>query len=398
MSYVYFSIKWSTGVAWVNGSRRKTFIRLTKPEIRAYKKIGVDTVKYHVDGFWANGAPEIAKRLAKAFPEYFVGTVLDRPLHQILSDEVADVSDDPSEDAQTHGGSGNSQEVEHGAETAAKEASKSCNEAPLAAVNTSSGEYDDQQPDAGELTFNGMGGFIPSPPIKIGESVMSGIGRSMERLFTGFKNGAPSNEIGGMAQSPRLSGMGVVKELVCQRYQFNRARKKELKSIDHKILVAADGSGSCSTASGVTFQICEWFADKWPEVIFVSHANGDINSIRTGGHTKGLPMMSKKEMVDLWKSLGRDAIGMLFLGDQDGFDTWSKAWDGTDTPVVFLESYCCTQREPRFKHHTNFPAQNSGSYRREAVGKCNVWYADATGSHETVAFAIREILRRKGSL
>jgi hypothetical protein len=265
------------------------------------------------------------------------------------TDEVAEQSDDPSEDAEMHGGDGNSGEVDAPAETSSEEPRA----ADLSAAGMASGEGSEdldsesqsedvvpEEADASERKTRGKTKPIITPvvpcEIRKGKELVT----ILEKLFKGWMK--PSDDIGGYVNSPRIDGVKVCK--AAYTLQYSQLQREELDTKPKRIIVAADVSGSCSASSGMTCGICEQLTLLWPELVFVRHANGDIMDYTVDGEIHSSRVSYTWENNTTWESLVDQykIMGAILFGDADGFAHFSKLWRDLNAPTAWLDSYCCS--------------------------------------------------------
>lgn len=297
---------------------------------------------------------------------------------------------------ETHGGSGNSGEVDSSSETAteedraAREASRREAKAPDVAA-----QYKSRRVDRYLRTIRCQGGHsatpIPQPVVSLTSGEGRDLNKALSRLFSAFASEA-NDQFGGQCESPRLDGAKLVRELVTRRLALNRTRREELASTATKFLIAADVSGSCSAASGATVGICRAVAAANPHVTFVTHANGSICEVTCGSLQYNVDPHKDGTMdtvsVGIWQKLIRGTAGAVLFGDADGFGCFAHLWRTYRTPVVWLDSYCCSQAEV-----------TAGDFHRvygydEHPADGLVRYVYGVNSASTAALAIRQLLRK----
>lgn len=337
------------------------------------------------------------------------------------TDEVSEASDSPSEDAEVHGGDGNSGEVDAPAETSSDEeragsepqtsspdSEQAADGEPQPADLSRAGEEDDpskSEEDArrealaeqyaparqarGDEVFRNSPGAAPvktgvvEPPSAAGKDLK----KVLARLFKGWSSEA-GEDTGGQMASPRIHGAALVREMTTGRWNMSRVFRQELEERPRTILVAADVSGSCSASSGHTVGICQALTKVWPQLLFVTHANGSVVSVTHNGVTEtGWGWGDAPRIADLVED--HRILGVLLFGDADGLSELEPVWRDERCQVIWLDSYCASYGKV-FKT----------SYRRvygvaePESGDDPAYYAGVHDS-ESAAVALRMALRRK---
>lgn len=366
---------------------------------------------------------------------------MEGELRKKATDEVAEASATPSEDSPLHGGDGNSQEVEADSLTSSPEAEGRGGEAKTLTGEKGTGEgtfVSSEKSSAGRNSGNAGAGKGNGRGKKSSETLAHGskmatmygkpqkkndaqgnsaiaflqpidpctseeaksLKNALERFFKDtLASGKASEDNSGMLESPRVDAYKLVKELVSKRYALARASKEELSSVPRRIIIAADVSGSCSASSGATVGICRALCDIWPEIVFVTHVNGLINTIEgktVSTEDYAIPTgvsydEAARQSAPLWKQLSKGAVGALFFGDVDGIELWSNVWqDRSSMPVLWLDSYCAsygvvkaTQPQKIYSHYVD----------RLAVCLRSLKYFKGVHDAKSAACAIRQALR-----
>lgn len=298
------------------------------------------------------------------------------------TDEVAEASDSPSEEAELHGGDGNSGEVDAPAETRSEDdrsgaspeegdssdegedrptfeydedASEAKNferfldfvkemEAHEAQLSSEEAQAEkvEQKLDVTPLSAKGSHGGVNASmemlercgdradPRAIGEIV-----RQIEKIFRTFTDNA------GQEISPRLSGKRLVRELVSKRVNLARARREELQP-GTKVLMC-DVSGSCSAVCRETLAACAAVAKADPQVVVVVHSNGYPEQV-VGQAAAGIAVSKKygdaTGKAAFWTRLMEQCrvIGTINWGDWDAGEELKLLAERA--PLVWLDSYC----------------------------------------------------------
>lgn len=284
------------------------------------------------------------------------------------TDEVAETSEDPSEESELHGGDGASGEVDHPADPPFGGVIRGGDEGVSAPVP-------EKAPGPSRCVFT------PAPPKG---KVARDLKRSLRRLFDSMLSEA-GDEIGEDHPSPRYEGRAIAREMVSRRWDLARAHRVEVASAP-RIVVAADTSGSCSAHAGVTVGLCEALAAIWPELLFLEHSNGAIGRVVSRGSEETLwdLDMNCPERTD-WVSVleGERVAGVVLFGDGDGYEHFSRVWEEAQCPVLWLDSYCACDGV----QHRSCPVEGVHPL---------LSYWQGVNSSESAAAAIRGELRRKG--
>ena len=277
--------------------------------------------------------------------------------------EVAEASDDPSEDAELHGGDGSSGEVDHPAENPSAWVDCDGEEAEASAVAPAPSRCS----------------YTPEAP---SGAVARDLRRALRRLFDAML-GQASEELGDDHSSARCDGRKMVREMVSQRWDLARTHRTEVAS-EPRIVVAADTSGSCSASAGVTVGLCAALTKIWPELIFVEHSNGAIfRTVSRGVETHHSDPRLDTDWVGLLER--EEVAGFVLFGDGDGYEHFSRVWEEAQCPVLWLDSYCA-------KHGLrHVPGSKWGDSASTLLS-----YWQGVNSSELAAQAIRAELRRKG--
>ena len=302
--------RWRKVTKWRGGHAAKW--RCALPWLRAAPPRGTRLILRTADGVmrWRIAlalAVLLQENPGAKFPAWARSLVVEEGPYYILeilgpgesrpkeTDEVAESSDDPSEDSDTHGGDGNSGEVDSPAElpsmdhrTGEASAQAPPKPADLSRAGESEGETPRPQKEEAEdrwrLHRPATGTTSPVPELPRGKDVKS-LKKALERLFTGFLEADSRKGTGLWEPGPRWDGGRLVREMKSQRWDLTRARRPELGGTA-RILVAADTSGSCSAASGATVGLCQALTQLWPQLVFVNHGNGAIGEISVQGRTE----------------------------------------------------------------------------------------------------------------
>ncbi len=202
------------------------------------------------------------------------------------TDEVVEASDDPSEDAEMHGGDGNSGEVDSPAETQSDEDRKGDeqNQSGSDPAESTSEEVSEEDIDAAIASLDDK-----KDTTSKGNQAQHGGVNAEIRSYRDLRNAEKRKEVQRLVkeiirlckqeagtdgdESPRLNGKKLVTELVTKRYSLNRCRKEEVSKMP--VLLMVDVSGSCSASAGGNLEACLIAQELEPELIqVVTHSNG----------------------------------------------------------------------------------------------------------------------------
>jgi len=330
------------------------------------------------------------------------------------TDEVSSQSDNPSDDAEMHGGDGNSGEVGAPAQSSSEEQRSGSSEqaADLQPADLSKAGEGKEQPKpepenraerlreqyAGKaylcpwqqgkdtLCGGGNGAVIAQAVVPVSAGVAIQLRSALKRLFKGWSSDA-GEDTGGQMTSPRIDGASLVKEMMSRRWALSRMRREELEPQPRTILVAADVSGSCSASSGHTVGVCQALTAVWPELLFVTHANGWVATVTQAGVTTDYCCSDTRapRIAELVK--GHKILGVLLFGDADGLSELEPVWRDERCQVVWLDSYCAS-----------FGVVRRGNYRKlydtDSVDTAgDPLFYTGVGDSESAAVAIRLALR-----
>lgn len=240
---------------------------------------------------------------------------------------------------------------------------------------------------------------VTEPSAKVGIALK----KVLKRLFKGWSS-VPSDETGGQASSPRISGSSLIREMSTRRWNTSRVFREELECQPKMILVAADVSGSCSASSGHTVGICQALTKVWPELLFVTHANSDVGSVTKNGKT-----VSDWEVIPSFKDLviGHRVLGALLFGDADGFERLHAVLAETvkaSGQIIWLDSYRAKYGEVIAGKWTKVYGIGKDSFRGNILGRDYDFkysgldpfqYYIGVNNEETAACALRQALRNK---
>jgi hypothetical protein len=152
--------------------------------------------------------------------------------------------------------------------------------------------------------------------------------RALERLLR-------SIDLGGLEDSPRLSGSRLVRELVGRRYNVARARRRELTV--PLVVLACDVSGSCSAVCTETLAACLAVAEAMEgDVAVIQHSNGHLIT-HDGEGSERLAEWCRK-----WsRQQGRPIGAVVAFGDWDAGDDYQQLCE-SGASLIWLDSYCCS--------------------------------------------------------
>jgi hypothetical protein len=337
------------------------------------------------------------------------------------TDEVSEASDSPSEDAEVHGGDGNSGEVDSPAETSGEDRSgpdspegedshgeQSAGPQP---VDLSQAGEDDpakseedkrreqlaeqyapaRQKMGDEVFRNGPNASVVQsevvePPAAVGKDLK----KVLTRLFKGWSSES-GEDTGGQMTSPRVDGAALVREMATGRWNMSRVFRQEIEERPRTIMVAADVSGSCSAASGHTVGICQALTKVWPELLFVTHANGNVETVTRNGVTESIERRSPPRIVDLVK--GHKILGVLLFGDADGLSELEPVWLDERCQVIWLDSYCASYGKVFETSYRKVYGSAGGTPATLRPEGGDPVYFGGVGCHHSASVALRMALR-----
>lgn len=204
--------------------------------------------------------------------------------------------------------------------------------------------------------------------------------RSLKKVFQTMEMGTFGDP------SPRLDNYRFVREIVSKRYNQSRCHREEMEQ--KMILLLADVSGSCSASAKGTLQACKIIRSQMQESIgIIVHSNGFIQEWELPEwSTKKLSEMTVRKgdalitITDVVQSIGQKAIGgIVAFGDDDAVGHYADLTN--NIRVVWLDSYCARDgikiRKGQFQN--KFPKMGLG----------NLTYITGINDTRTAAIALR---------
>jgi hypothetical protein len=362
--------------------------------------------------------------------------------------EVSEVSDNPSDQAEKHGGDGNSAEVEHAAEkksekdrdgaSSEKKGQKSEEKKEQPGTDGSNGSKEsegtsgekksksggksgdgsesDKDSETGKKKEKKISQKKNLPPRKGGRkggSTSSGSYYDEEMAFARAAKEPMTKEVkeiekailkfflkngienGNSVTTPLVDGKKLVKEIVSKRFDLSKTRKAGLERKPKWRLLLADVSGSCSAAAQETLEACVRIANKDPlkRTLVIIHING--GPYRLYGHLPhGIKPIDKfyfgsdhEETMSWWKhlfSVVEEIDGAIAFGDWDAKTV--ILYLAQNTSFAMLDSYDA-QHGPR---------KGSKEYQESAakvIGKTKYknYFWVGVNDVKSAAFALRQI-------
>lgn len=265
------------------------------------------------------------------------------------TDQVSSVSDNPSDEAEMHGGEGNSGEVDSQAETLSEEERQAQMDALLG-----EGDGTDSLSDGNKecVKSSDRSDLSDLYDMVDSDADKKAVKRLVNRLVK-----IVDKEVGNNGnRSPRLDGTKLVKEMITKRWSLPRASKEELEM--KPCLIMVDISGSCSASRGgnlaAALEIQRMMPDK---VQIVTHFNGYPN-VAVGKFLKDPSNMDldldytseeKSELVKYYTSNNWSLV--INFGDADA----SEELEGMrqkGARILVLDSACSTSVGKAYLSHT----------------------------------------------
>ncbi len=152
-------------------------------------------------------------------------------------------------------------------------------------------------------------------------------GREIEKIFKNL-------DMGGLEESPRVSGRKLISELKSKRCNLQRTKKEELSS--GVFLLLPDVSGSCSAVCDNTLSACYSIQKKEPEnYIVIPHVNGFLTPENSDTN-------NWESIIEEFKKIekSKKIAGAVAFGDCDAYEEYM--WiDKNCNGLLWLDSYCC---------------------------------------------------------